>query len=81
MSWAVLLKQMIGDLQLNKVDKILCRDHLLALLSCQTAASLTEPNKCPTHWPRPECPLCSKWVSGMTDCTEAEVALVFDLVP
>ena len=60
---------------------MLSRDHLLALLSCWTAASLTEPKTFPTHWPRPEYPLCSKWVSGMTDCTEAEAALVFDLVP
>ena len=60
---------------------MLSGDHLLALLSCQTATFLTEPKNCLTHWPRPECPLCSKWVSGMTDCTEVEAALVFDLVP
>ena len=34
-------------------------DHLLALLICQTAASLTVPNKFLTHWPRSKCPFCS----------------------
>ena len=74
---------MTGDLQLTRVDNyVKSGDHLSALLSCpETAASLTEPKNCPTHWPSPECPLCSKWVSGTTDCTEVEAALVFDLVP
>ena len=81
MSCAVLLKKMTGDLQLSKSTKYCLETTFLALLSCWTAASLTEPKICLTDWQRPGCPLCSKLVSGTTDCIEAEVALVFDIVP